>query len=145
MPFKRILIAVDFSEIGAHATLVGLELASALGAEVAFIHVIAPAISDGGWFPVASSELTQQPGDEISRVLTGLRAEVSVPADSARFVPVGDPVASIAEAARGWQADLVVIGSHGRDGVGRVALGSVAEGVARRAPCPVLIVRKPPG
>jgi nucleotide-binding universal stress UspA family protein len=55
---------------------------------------------------------------------------------------VGEPVASITDAARDWAADLVVIGSHGREGVDRVLLGSVAEGVARQAPCPALIVRK---
>ncbi len=55
---------------------------------------------------------------------------------------MGDPAASITDAARDWQADLVVIGSHGREGVDRIVLGSVARGVARKAPCPVLIVRK---
>jgi nucleotide-binding universal stress UspA family protein len=142
MPFKRILIAVDASEIGAHAALVGLETASALDAAVAFIHVVAPAISDAGWFPVASPELLQTPGDEISRVLAGLQGRAPIPADAVKFVPIGDPAKSIVEAAHRWPADLVVIGSRGRDGVERVVLGSVAEGVARHAPCPVLVVRK---
>jgi nucleotide-binding universal stress UspA family protein len=142
MPFKRILIAVDTGEIGVHAALVGLELAAALSATVAFIHVVGPAISDGGWFPVASSELTQKPNDEISRILAGLRGSAPIPADAVRFVPVGDPVKSITEAAHRWPADIVVIGSHGRGGVDRVFLGSVAEGVSRHAPCPVLVVRK---
>ena len=141
MPFKRILIAVDTSEIGAHGALVGLELASALGADVALIHVIAPSVADQGWMPVASSDLTRQPDDEITRVLASLKGRAQIPTETVRFVPVGDPVASIIEAARGWSADLVVIGSHGRGGVDRAILGSVAEGVARRAPCPVLIVR----
>ncbi len=142
IPFKRILIAVDTSEIGTHATLVGLELASALGAEMAFIHAIGPAVSDGGWYAVASPELTEPPDDEISQVLASLTGRASVPAESQRFVPVGDPAASITDAARDWHSDLVVIGSHGREGVDRILLGSVAEGVARKAPCPVLIVRK---
>jgi nucleotide-binding universal stress UspA family protein len=141
MSFKRILIAVDTSDIGVHATGVGLDLAAALGAEIALIHVIAPSVADQSWFPVASYELTQNPGDEISEVLAGLKGRVSMPAETVRFVPVGDPVMAIAEAARGWPADLVVIGSHGRGGVDRALLGSVAEGLARRAPCPVLIVR----
>jgi len=142
MAFARILIAVDTSEIGVHATVVGLNLASALGAKVAFIHVIAPAISDGAWYAVASAELTEPPDGEISQILASLRERAPIPAETVKFVPVGDPVESITEAARGWPADLVVIGSHGRDGVDRVLLGSVAEGVARHAPCPVLIVRK---
>jgi nucleotide-binding universal stress UspA family protein len=142
MLFKRILIAVDTSDIGVHATRVGLELASALGAEIALIHVIAPAVADQSWFPVASFELTQKPDDEISEVLAGLKGRAPIPAETVRFIPVGDPATSISDAARGWPADLVVIGSHGRDGLGRAFLGSVAEDVARRAPCPVLIARK---
>jgi nucleotide-binding universal stress UspA family protein len=142
MPFKRILIAVDTSGIGANATLVGLELASALGAEIAFIHVIGPATSDGAWYAVASPELTEPPDEEISQVLAELQGRATIPTDAQRFVPMGDPATSITDAARDWAADLVVIGSHGRDGVDRLLLGSVAEDVARQAPCPVLIVRK---
>jgi len=142
MPFKRILIAVDTSDIGAHATPVGLQLASALGAEIAFIHVIGPAVSDGAWYAVASPELAEQPDEEISQVLAKLQGRAPIPKEAQRFAPMGDPASSIAGAARDWAADLVVIGSHGREGVDRVLLGSVAEGVARHAPCPVLIVRK---
>ena len=75
-------------------------------------------------------------------MLAELQGRVPIPKEAQRFVPMGDPAPSIAGAARDWAADLVVIGSHGREGVDRVLLGSVAEGVARRAPCPVLIVRK---
>jgi nucleotide-binding universal stress UspA family protein len=142
MAFTRILIAVDTSEIGVHAALVGLELASALGAQVAFIHVIGPALSDDAWMPVASLELTLRPDSEITQVLESLAGRVPIPKDATKFAPVGDPVDSIVGAARGWPADLVVVGSHGRDGLGRVLLGSVAEGVVRHAPCPVLVVRK---
>ena len=142
MAFTRILIAVDNSEIGVHATMVGLELASSLGAQVAFIHVIVAALSDDAWMPVGSLELTLPPDHEITQVLASLGERVPIPSDAAKFVPVGDPVELIVGAARGWPADLVVIGSHGRDGLNRVLLGSVAEGVTRHAPCPVLVVRR---
>ena len=142
MAFTRILIAVDNSEIGTHATMVGLELASALGAQVAFIHVIGAALSDDAWMPVASLELSLPPDYEIAQVLASLRERVPIPSDAAKFVPVGDPVEQIVGTARGWPADLVVMGSHGRDGLNRVLLGSVAEGVTRHAPCPVLVVRR---
>jgi len=141
MPFHRILIAVDNTEVGAHATRVGLELASVLAAEIAVIHVIGPSMADGAWYAVTSPELVEPPDDEISQVLAGLHGRAPIPANAARFVPVGDPLMAITNTASDWQADLVVIGSHGRDGVERLLLGSVAEGVARHAPCPVLIVR----
>lgn len=54
---------------------------------------------------------------------------------------VGQPATSIVEAAEDMDADLIVIGSHGRSGVSRILLGSVAETVIRRAPVPVTVVR----
>jgi nucleotide-binding universal stress UspA family protein len=142
MTFTRILISVDSSEIGVHATTVGLELAAALSAQVAFIHVVVAALSDDAWMPVVSLELSLPPDHEITQVLASLGGRVPIPTDAAKFVPVGDPVELIVGAARDWPADLVVIGSHGRDGFNRVLLGSVAEGVTRHAPCPVLVVRR---
>ena len=53
----------------------------------------------------------------------------------------GAPAATIVKAARDWAADLMVIASHGRSSASRALLGSVAEGVMRNAPCPVLVVR----
>ena len=54
---------------------------------------------------------------------------------------IGSPVGEVVKAAKDWPADLIVIGSHGRGGIRRALLGSVAEGVMRQAPCPVLVVR----
>ena len=55
----------------------------------------------------------------------------------------GDPRSVLVEEARRWKADLVVVGSHGRSGLKRMVLGSVAEHVVRQAPCSVLIVKQP--
>ena len=57
--------------------------------------------------------------------------------------PDADPKRAIVEAAREWPADLIVLGSHGRRGLDRLFLGSVAESVVRHAPCSVSIVRTP--
>jgi len=54
---------------------------------------------------------------------------------------IGDIAASLNEAAREWQGDLLVIGTHGRRGVRRIVLGSVAEAVIRESTMPVLLVR----
>ena len=96
---------------------------------MAFIHAIGPAVSDGGWYAIASSELTEPPDDEISQVLDSRKGRASIPAESQTFVPVHDPGASLTDAAPDWAPDLFVVGSHGR------------EGVTRQAPCPE-IVRK---
>jgi nucleotide-binding universal stress UspA family protein len=55
----------------------------------------------------------------------------------------GDPRSALVEEARRWKADLVVVGSHGRSGIKRMVLGSVAAHVASHAPCSVLIVKQP--
>jgi nucleotide-binding universal stress UspA family protein len=71
------------------------------------------------------------------------------PIDSAvrveRVLLEGDPAAGILEKAREMPCDLIVMGTHGRTGVGRLLMGSVAEAVLRRAPCPVLTVKDPFG
>jgi len=59
--------------------------------------------------------------------------------------PDAEPRHGIVDEARRWKADLIVMGSHGRNGLDRLLLGSVAEGVLRHAPCSVEIVREPVG
>lgn len=138
---KKVLIAIDESSIAAHAADVGLELVRAIGGEVAFIHVVDPAsvmTPDGG---VPASELLaidEQTGKEL---LAAFRERAASTPPALEFARVGKPTEEIVRAAREWPADMIVIGSHGRGGIGRVLLGSVAESVARHAPCPVLVVR----
>jgi len=139
--FRKVLIAVDMSAAGVHATRIGLKLAASLGAEVAFVHACAPEVSDAGWLAVGSADLGRAPDAEICEVLAALDGEVQPPAGAPRFTPMGDPAEGVVDMARAWPADLLVIGSHGREGLERVLLGSVAEAVARHAPCPVLVVR----
>ena len=56
---------------------------------------------------------------------------------------IGDPVKEIVEFAKRKDVDLIVMGSHGLTGIIRVLMGSVAEAVVRRSPCPVLTYREP--
>ncbi len=56
---------------------------------------------------------------------------------------VGDPATSISELAKSQGADLIVMGTHGRTGLRRLLMGSVAEAIVRRAPCPVFIMKEP--
>ena len=78
--------------------------------------------------------------DLADRAAASLRAG-GLAAESA-MVP-GDPRSALVEEARRWEADLLVVGSHGRSGLKRLVLGSVAAHVASHAPCSVLIVKQP--
>jgi nucleotide-binding universal stress UspA family protein len=141
MSFTKILIAVEDGPIAAHAIDVGIELANALKAQVALIRVTSPPNSDGADAGISTRELLSQAKRADQRVLEGVRERLLLPPSVLEFLPVGDPAIEIVKAAREWPADLIVVGSHGRQGVSRMLLGSVAEAVTRHAPCPVLVIR----
>jgi universal stress protein A len=141
MQFKRILIAVDDSPLAAHAADSGIELARAVAGEVAFVYVVDPLhiwAPEGG-VPVA--DLTKLAEQEGKRLLAVFSARAALSAAPLEFVQVGKPATEIVKAATAWPADVIVIASHGRGGVSRALLGSVAEGVMRHSSCPVLVVR----
>ena len=139
MSIRKILIAVDEQPVSVRAAEVGAELARALGGEVALIHVGDPGvIGDTGMSPAEFAARVKQ---ESERLLAGFHERLSLPAAALRFAETGVPAATIVNAAKEWAADLIVIATHGRSGVSRALLGSVAEGVMRNAPCPVLVVR----
>jgi nucleotide-binding universal stress UspA family protein len=144
MSFRRILIAVDGSPIAAHAADVGIELARSLGGEVALIHVVDPAQN---WAPesgVPAAELIKLAEQDGKRLLADIHPRATLQAPPLEFVQVGKPATEIVKAAKDWPADIIVIASHGRGGISRLLLGSVAEGVMRHASCPVLVVRTRP-
>lgn len=141
MVFRKILIAVDSEPIAAHAADVGAELARLTGAEVAFIHVIEPELVNPADRGIQPATLIASAKDEARKLIGDFRNRLSQPSSALEFVQIGSPQTEIANAAKDWPADLVVIGSHGRGGVRRALLGSVAESVMRHAPCPVLVVR----
>jgi nucleotide-binding universal stress UspA family protein len=141
MSFRRIIIAVDGSVFAARAANVGFELARSLGAEAALIHVIDPSVvvAPEGGYP--AGELIAMAEQDGKRLLAGFSQRASVQSPPLEFIQVGKPATEIVKAAQEWPADLIVIGSHGRGGVQRLLLGSVADGVMRHAKCPVLVVR----
>jgi nucleotide-binding universal stress UspA family protein len=141
MSFQKVLIAVDEDPIAAHAAEVGMELAHSLHAQVALTYVIDPALILGPEAGIAADELITAARQDAARLVADFRARLQADAHALAFVPVGSPASEIVKAAKEWQADLIVIGSHGRRGVTRALVGSVAEGIVRHAPCPVLVVR----
>jgi nucleotide-binding universal stress UspA family protein len=138
---RKILIAVDSEPVAASAADLGVELGRSLGAEVALIHVIDSSLTYGADTGISPSELIAQAQQEGKRLLAGFRQRLSPQSAILEFVVAGTPSDEIIKAAKEWSADLIVTGSHGRRGMQRVLLGSIAEGIMRHAPCPILVVR----
>lgn len=139
---RRILCAVDFSAGSRHAAEVALDLARASGATVTLFHAFdLPSTPEEAAHveSVALARLNQ----ESERSLRELREDLDHADGPTISVAhgIGDAAGTIARHARDHGFDLIVAGTHGRTGLQRVLLGSVAEKVARHAPCPVLVVR----
>ena len=137
--FRRILIGADGGTLAAHAAAVGVELAVSLGAEIAFIHAIDPALTQATG--ITPGDLIAADEREGRRLIAEFARLVPQPSSPRVFIQVGKPAAEIVGTAKEWPADLIVIGSHARHGIPRALLGSVAEAVLRHAPCPVLVIR----
>ncbi len=144
MAFKKILCPVDFSPGSQQAMRTAVRLANERDAELVLVHVwyLPPTVFAGE--QLYAADFVQQLSDDAERSLEAAVAEAG--RLGARHVTskllTGPPSQQIVDAARGeggpW---LIVIGTHGRTGLARVMLGSVAEQVVRHAPCPVLTVR----
>jgi nucleotide-binding universal stress UspA family protein len=139
--FKKILIAVDESTFAAHAADVGIELAKALKADLAFFHAIDPSTVSAPEGGVPADVLASMAERDARNLLTAFRERAAVSPAALEFLEFGKPVTKIVAGAKNWPADLIVVGSHGRGRVEKLLLGSVAEGVLHHATCPVLVVR----
>ena len=139
MSFKRILIAVDNEPVAAHAADIGMELSRELNAETALVYVIA--IDYMGDTGISSEQLIALAEQEGKQVLNDFSQRLAPKSGALTFLLRGVPGAEIVKAAREWPAELIVIGSHGRSGMQRALLGSVAEAIMRHVPSPGLVVR----
>jgi nucleotide-binding universal stress UspA family protein len=139
----RILCAVDFSEPSERALEYALGLAERLGARVDVIHVFqfpTFAVEDGAVDlpPYLQENLSKRLRERLAQFVTDKASEGSA---TTAHVLEGVPYLQILEAAKGHQADLIVIGTHGRTGLSHLLLGSVAERVVRGSEIPVLTIR----
>jgi len=143
---KKILVPLDFSD-HAQATLdVALDLARRYDAELKLLHLIEPVVVPGPYGTFHSMRPVTLDYEVLAKqakeTLTGLmeRAEdIEFEAHAFNGMPRVDIVGFAAQ----MEADLIVIGSHGRTGFQRFLLGSTAEQVVRTADCPVLVVKSP--
>ena len=143
--FKRILIPVDGSDPSDAAVDIGTRFAADQGAQLAFVHTYSAARTIAMTSGAGMSVLDPSIAVEAERqngltILQEALARTPSASNAAQFLEEGDCVDSILGVARRWNADLIIIGSHGRGGLARALVGSVAEGVMRRAWIPVLVL-----
>jgi len=145
MTVHHILVPIDFSAYAEQALDYAIALAQKLQARLTLLHVIQPPI-------VASADMNVWPSstfvDELEAAITGdmegYLARVTAAGLEGEIVVIhGVPFQQILDTARARQVDLIILGTHGRTGLAHVLMGSVAEKVARLAPCPVMIARQP--
>jgi nucleotide-binding universal stress UspA family protein len=139
MSVKNILVPTDFSETSEAALHYAAEMALTLGARLYLIHV--PGRTGEHFeanFPHGQFEAAARKG--LSSFLTTEQIDRLRPEYAVR---VGVPPEEIVRYAELCDADLIIMGTHGRSGIAHALLGSVAEQVVRVAPCPVLLVRAP--
>jgi nucleotide-binding universal stress UspA family protein len=142
-PFDHILCPVDFSESSHYAVELAAQLVKPGGTGITLLHVIEIPVAYSG--EPTTADFLQDLDKRSARVLeqwaAQLRTKVSVPVTTRSRI--GSPGAGTLVVLDDVPSfDLVVMGSHGRTGVRRVLLGSVAEKVVRHAPCPVLVARR---
>jgi len=147
--YRRILIATDGSELAGKGLDHGLDLARAVGARVVVVTVTEP------WMPAfddalalsADPDMQREYREGCERSAQRILADAAAQAAAAGVacttvhVPDGHPSDAIVHAAAEHGADLVVMASHGRRGLGKVLLGSQTEAVLARSKVPVLVVR----
>lgn len=139
---RTILHPTDFSESSRQAFETACTLAREHQATLILLHVMMPSVS-----PV-QEESPPDPGHPEQAQGPLARFPWPMPSDPQIRIQCrlaeGDPAGEILLFAQGYHCDLIVMGSHGRTGLGRLFLGSVAEEVLREAACPVLVVKTPP-
>lgn len=144
---SRILVPVDFSAHSDEALRYAASLARHVGASLELLHVVEDPFMSGAWssevYVPSVPELLDNLVADARRRLADLKNR-SVPEGVPAAIAVvrGRPAQATIDRAKDGHFDLIVMGTHGRTGFAHLILGSVAETVVRRAPCPVLTVRQ---
>jgi len=143
--YQRILVPVDGSETSDKALQEALKLVAGQPAQLLLLHVLEDMqfLDAEGYVNYAElRELTLNMGKRMLDKAAEIATQAGITADSKLVEAAGKRIANVITAeAKDWPADLVVIGTHGRSGFSHLLFGSVAEGVVRGAPVPVLLVR----
>ncbi|MBV6415666.1 MAG: Universal stress protein A [Steroidobacteraceae bacterium] len=151
--YRKILVPVDGSPTSGAGLREALRLASEARAQLRIVHAVDESVFSSGYLvpeamdPRTYESLRDMIHAEGARILEAAEAVVrpsGVEYSTQLIETVGGRAAQhILDAARQWQADLIVMGTHGRRGISRLVLGSDAELVLRSSSVPVLFVRSP--
>lgn len=145
--YKRILVPVDGSGTSSQALASAITLAITFRSRLRLIHVMEDATYLSGYdqFADYSGDLLRVMRENAAKILDdgmALARSAAVEVDNMLFDRPGERLGdTVADAVKLWGADLIVLGTHGRRGIGRVLMGSGAEQIIRVAPVPVLVVR----
>jgi len=148
--WKTILVPHDFSSCANHACALARDVAKIHGARLVLLHVAelppmlgpgATVVPEEGGAPITVRDYaTRSANDRLEDLAKRLRADG---VEVTYFATIGNIASEVADAAAREQADLIVMGTHGRTGLAHVVLGSVTERVVRHSAVPVLTVRVP--
>lgn len=149
MTIRNVLVPTDFSAASQEAVRYAYELASGLGATLHIVHVLENPFAPGAFMEMYSpppaeyfTDLEHQAEERLRSCLTEEERQRSRAVLTTRLgVPSAEILDRLAEEP---PIDLVVMATHGRGGVARLVMGSVADKVIRAAPCPVLTMREHP-
>lgn len=141
--FKRILVPVDGSETSTKALVAALQMAREAGGRVRVVHALDELAYVSGYdYGADLMRIAREQAGKVVQDALAVAKSAGVPCDSRLAETPGRRLGEVvAEEVLGWEGDLVVVGTHGRRGIGRVLLGSGAEQVIRHAPVPVLVFR----
>jgi len=136
--FKKILVPLDGSKLAELALPYAAQLAATLGSEITLLTVIGSSDehdTNRVYLEGVAKEINQDAKKHLKKDEGAVKVETAI--------VVGDPAEKIVDYAATGKISLIIMGSHGRSGIGRWALGSVAEKVIRAGSTPVLLVRTP--
>ncbi|MGD1918649.1 MAG: universal stress protein [Pleurocapsa sp.] len=154
--YSKILVALDESELSRKAFQQSLSLAQALDAELMLLNVVSPleakyqntvSLIGSGYHSSVTNEAAEAEWQMlVANRLDYLQSLIDL-AENAGITTdliqeIGQPAQQICESAKEWQADLIVVGSHGRKGLNELIVGSVSNYVSHHVPCAVLLVHQ---
>ncbi len=145
--YQRIIVPVDGSETSNHALATAIGLAKESKGRLLVVHVVEElayltGYDQFGGYGGDLIKIMRETGIGIlAKAVESARAE-GVEVEQMLYDQLGERLPEVvAQEAKRWNADLIVVGTHGRRGVGRILLGSGAEHIVRMAPVPVLVIR----